>query len=237
MLSHVSSLRLSSGHSGQVLTLSMQPTPPCPAPACWWWRPASGLLLCWELQFGAYSVVFFFFFFSSPGYVVLWDSKTPHRPSGERVSCYLETSPLWWLPPQDGSLSLTLLPLFLSFIFCPTSFQREWVAFWVPGVLHQHSEVVLWKSFSIQMIFWWICWGESGLPIVFLCYLRTASDISVLNVGQLFSSRGSLVPLHFLPLGWCHLHIWGCWYFSQKSWFQLVIHPAWHFTWCTLHII
>ena len=40
------------------------------------------------------------------------------------------------------------------------------------------------------------------------------------------SSRGSLVPFHFLPLEWYHLHIWGCWYFSQQSWFQLVIHPA-----------
>ena len=35
-------------------------------------------------------------------------------------------------------------------------------------------------------------------------------------------SRGSLVPLHFLPLGWYHLHIWGCWYFSQKSWLFLL---------------
>ena len=25
------------------------------------------------------------------------------------------------------------------------------------------------------------------------------------------SSRGSLVPLCFLPSGWCHLYIWGCW--------------------------
>ena len=25
----------------------------------------------------------------------------------------------------------------------------------------------------------------------------------------------------FLPLGWCHLHTWGYWYFSQQSWFQL----------------
>ena len=41
--------------------------------------------------------------------------------------------------------------------------------------------------------------------------------------------------LRFLPLRWCHLHIWGC-YFSQQSWFQLVVHPAWHFTWCALHI-
>ena len=43
------------------------------------------------------------------------------------------------------------------------------------------------------------------------------------------SSRGSLVPFCFLTLEWYHLHIWGCWYFSQQSWFQLVIHPDWNF--------
>ena len=69
-------------------------------------------------------------------------------------------------------------------------------------------------------------------------------DLSFLNVefklSQLFhsllspSSRGSLVPLHFLPLEWYHLHIWGCWYFSRQSWFQLVIYLFWHFAWCTL---
>ena len=35
------------------------------------------------------------------------------------------------------------------------------------------------------------------------------------------SSRGSSVPLHFLPLEW-YPHIWGCWCFSFLSWFQLV---------------
>ena len=40
------------------------------------------------------------------------------------------------------------------------------------------------------------------------------------------SSRDSLVPLSFLPLGWCHLHIWGCLYFSQPSWFQFVFHQS-----------
>ena len=44
------------------------------------------------------------------------------------------------------------------------------------------------------------------------------------------SSRGSLVPLHFLPWGWCHLRIWGYWYFSRKSWFQLMLHPVQHFS-------
>ena len=50
------------------------------------------------------------------------------------------------------------------------------------------------------------------------------------------SWRGSFVSLHFLPLEWYHLCILYCWYFSWQYWLQFVIHPAWHFTWCTLHI-
>ena len=49
------------------------------------------------------------------------------------------------------------------------------------------------------------------------------------------SSKGSLVPFHFLPLRWCHLHIWGYWYFSRQSWFQLVLLPAQRFSWYTLN--
>ena len=30
-----------------------------------------------------------------------------------------------------------------------------------------------------------------------------------------------------------HLHIWGYWYFSHQSWFQLVLLPTQHFSWCT----
>ena len=73
---------------------------------------------------------------------------------------------------------------------------------------------------------------------------RWHDPISFLNVdlSQLFlsllslSSRGSLVPLYFLPLEWYHLHIWGYWCFSQLSWFQLVIHTLQRFSWYTLHI-
>ena len=56
LLSHISSLRLSSGHSGPVLTLSMQSLPPYPAPAHWWQTRVSGLVLHWELRLGTYSV-------------------------------------------------------------------------------------------------------------------------------------------------------------------------------------
>ena len=54
----------------------------------------------------------------------------------------METSPLSRLPPQDGFPSLTLSSLFLSFIFCPTSFQREWAAFLGAWCSLPASEVV-----------------------------------------------------------------------------------------------
>ena len=42
---------------------------------------------------------------------------------------------------------------------------------------------------------------------------------------------------HFLPLEWYYLHIRGCWYMLWHFQFQLVIHPAWHFIWGTLHML
>ena len=48
--------------------------------------------------------------------------------------------------------------------------------------------------------------------------------------------KGLFSSSSLLPKGWCHLHIWGYWYFSWQSWFQLVLLPAQSFLWCTLHI-
>ena len=128
LLSHVSSLRLPSGHSGPVLTLSnaahaslFSPSLPV-ADASIWATSLLGVAI-------RHIISGFYLFIFPPGYVALWDSKTPHRPAGERISWCLETSPLLRLPSQDGSSSLTLLSLFSSFIFCPTSFQRQWAAF------------------------------------------------------------------------------------------------------------
>ena len=81
-------------------------------------------------------------------------------------------------PSQEGSPiprapSLPPLSPFSSFIFFPTCFWRQWSAFLVADVLCQHSEVVLWNVLSVERFFWWICGGESGLPVLFLCHLRT----------------------------------------------------------------
>ena len=162
------------GIQAQSLTLSMQLMPPCPAPAYWWWKWVSGLLLHWELQLGAYSVcvcvcVSCFFFFCPPRYLAFWDSKSSHRPAAKRVSCCLEISPSWWLPPQDGSLSLTVLSLFLSFIFCPTSFWREWGAFlgaWCPlPVFRSCSVEVVQHSNDLLMNLWGRKWSPCPISL------------------------------------------------------------------------
>ena len=74
--------------------------------------------------------------------------------------------------------------------------------------------------------------GTGCHDLFFECWVLSQLFHSPLSL----SSRGSSVPLHFLPLGWCHLCIWGYLYFSWQSWFQLVLHPALHFAGCSLHI-
>ena len=62
--------------------------------------------------------------------------------------------------------------------------------------------------------------------VIFICWM--------LSFKPAFSL--SSFTLTFLPLEWYHLLVWGWWYFSKQSWFQPVLHPAWHFAWCTLCI-
>ena len=94
--------------------------------------------------------------------------QTPHRTTCERVSYSVQTSPSQ-LPPQDGSLSLTLLPLFLSFIFCPTSFQRECVAFlgtWCPPLVFRSCFVEVTQHLNdLLMNLWGRKWSLCPIPL------------------------------------------------------------------------
>ena len=56
------------------------------------------------------------------------------------------------------------------------------------------------------------------------------SSSSFTFINRLFSSS-SLSAIRVMSSAY-----WGYWYFSWKSWFQLVLHPAQHFAWWTLHI-
>ena len=80
-----------------------------------------------------------------------------------------------------------------------------------------------------------ICHEVIGLDFLILVFwmlsLKPAFSLSSFTfIKRPFSS--SLVSAK----GWCHLHIWGDWYFSWKSLFQPVLHLVQHFSWCTLHI-
>ena len=61
-----------------------------------------------------------YLFIFPPGYVALWDSKTPHRPAGESVASCLETSPLLRLPSwNDLHPYLFCLSFYLLYFVLP----------------------------------------------------------------------------------------------------------------------
>ena len=141
----------------------MKPAPPCSAPACWWQTQASGLLLHWELQLGLLSVGFIILFFP-PGYVALWDSKTPHRHANERVSWCLEIFSSFTTPsPGQVSVPNSFVSLFIFYIL-------SYLLLKTMGCLSG----CLVSSTSIQKLFYGICscsndllmnlWGRKWSP-------------------------------------------------------------------------
>ena len=101
------------------------------------------------------------------------------------------------LPSQDRSLSLPLLSHFYLLYFFLPPFEDNGLPFWVPNVLCQHSEVGLWNLLSVQIFFRWICVGESGLPVLFLCHLRTTSLFCISNI-SLSSFQNIIFSFHNL---------------------------------------
>ena len=167
LLCHISPLRVFSGHSTLVFTLRTddEAYTSTPNPHLLWadksmWTASQLVILWW------------FSFFLGGGLLPSEITKFPTDPTCGSVFYCVETSSSW-LPPQDGSLSLNPLSLFLSLSFFLPHFVVIGLP-WVSGVLCQCSEFVSWKQLHMQIIFWCICWGESGLPILFLCHLGTA---------------------------------------------------------------
>ena len=74
-------------------------------------------------------------------------------------------------------------------------------------------------------------WDQMPWSLFFECWILIQLFHSPLSL----SSRSFLV-LFFPPLEWCHIHIWGYWFFYWRSWFLFVLHPAQRFSWFTLHI-
>ena len=129
LLSQASSLRLPSGHSGLVLTLSDAACASLSSPRLL--VADAGIWAASLLGVAVKHVIsgFIYLFIFPPGYVA---SEIPRLTTDLPERMFPGVWKLLFslrLPSRDGSLSLSLLSLFLSFIFCPTSFQRQWAAF------------------------------------------------------------------------------------------------------------
>ena len=140
MLSHFSSLRLPSGNSGLNVTLRNA--------ACTSVQPllAGHGSEYWELSIRQVICAFylFIFFHFPPGYVTLLDSKTPQTPH-DRFSWCLKSSPFLRLPSREGLRPYLFCVSFYLLYFVLPPFEDNWLLFWVPDILCQHSEFVLWN--------------------------------------------------------------------------------------------
>ena len=74
----------------------------------------------------------------------------------------------FWLPSQDGAPSLPLLSLFLSFVFFPTSFWRQWAAFlgaWCPLPAFRSCCVEFTQRLNVLLMnLWGRKWSPRPIP-------------------------------------------------------------------------
>ena len=163
--------------------------PPCPATAHWWQTQVPGLLVCWQLWLGAYSVGFFFF--SLP---VMLPSEIPKLPTDPPVRGFLLCGNFSsFMTPSPGQVSIpnSFVSVFVFYI-CPTSFWREWVDFlgaWYPPSEFRNCFVEVAQHSDDLLMY---LWGRKWSPILFLHHLWIA---------LLFNSSYS-VPWMSICLAW-----------------------------------
>ena len=91
------------------------------------------------------------------------------------------------------------------------------------------------KSVTVSIVSPTTCHEVIGLDAMIfvfwmLSFKPTFSLSSFTYIKRLFSSS-SLSAIRVVSSAYLRLLI-----FLPAIWFQLVLHPAWHFAWCTLHI-
>ena len=123
--------------------------PPLASGGCRRLRCLSAGSYCWAHNLWVLIIYLFFLLVTLP-------SEVPRLATDLAVRVFAgvwKLLSLLRLPSPNGSPSLPLLSLFLSFIFFLAPFEDNGLLFGVPDVLCQHSEVVSWNLLSIEMFF------------------------------------------------------------------------------------
>ena len=129
---------------------------------------------------------------------------------------------IWTFVGKVMSLLFNTLSLFVIALL---QRNKHLLIFWLKSPFAMILESKKITSVIVSTISPSICHEVIGLVAMILVFFMQNFK-PVFSLSSFTSSRGSLGPLHFLPLECYHLPIWGCWYFSWQSWFQLVMHPG-----------
>ena len=130
---------------------------------------ASALLLrwgsyCWAHNLWVLIIYLFFLPVMLPSVVPRFstDSAGGEFPGVWKLLSFLR------LPSQDGAPCLPLLSLFLSFIFFPTSFRRQWAAFlgaWCPLLAFRSCFVEFTQRSNVLLMnLWGRKWSPRPIP-------------------------------------------------------------------------
>ena len=166
----------------------MQPVPPCPAPA-WWWRmsvwASSALGVVVRCIFCGFCFIYLFFL---PIMLSLRFQNSPQTHMWEGLLLFGNFSSFMTPSPGWVSVPNSFVSLFVFYILSYLLSKRM-------GCISRClvSSASIQKLLSIQMVFWWICGGESGLPILFLCHLGTTSWVTHFCKFSLKTSSPSII--------------------------------------------
>ena len=138
----------------------------------------------------------------------LWSSSHIHTWLLEKTIA----STIWTFADKVISMFFNMLS---SFVIASLQRRKHLLISWLQSL----STVIL-ESKKIK-VYHWFHFFPHLFTVKWWNRMPWSSFLQILSLSQLFhsvgsaSSRGSLVPLNFLPLNWYHLHIWSCLYFSQ----------------------
>ena len=120
-------------------------------------------------------------------------------------------------------LVITFLPRSKRLLFHGCNHHLQW--FWSPLKIKSDTVSTVSPSISHEVM-----GPDAMIFVLWMLSFKPAFSLSSFTFIKRHFSSSSLSAIRVVSSAYLRL-----WYFSQKSWFQLVLLPAQRFSWCTLH--